>query len=347
MLEKGRAVNGAKKVAQLYSLSAWQMHGWLWRTGLVGATLMVVCLGLMCWWSREPNTFAVEEVSTRHLTEDKAPVVGNVVVGTIIESIDVLLDKSGGYLSNDKASPAVLLDNMPAWEYGVLKALREMGLSMRLGFSRSQSQSATPKGLETAENHLRISSTAWYFPSAETEYRAARDLYYQYNQEIADENNASVQFYARADNLAAHLEQVSKSMGDLTQRLSASVGSVQVEYDAQGQLLAQNDAVKIEKTPWREIDDVFFEARGYTWAVLHQMKAIRRDFAEVLAHKNALVSLDQIITELRNTQRGIRSPVILNGSGFGFRANHSLVMGSYLSRANAAMIDLIQLLKNG
>jgi hypothetical protein len=41
------------------------------------------------------------------------------------------------------------------------------------------------------------------------------------------------------------------------------------------------------------------------------------------------------------------SPMILNGSGLGVLANHSLVMASHISRANAAMNDLRQLLEQG
>jgi hypothetical protein len=37
----------------------------------------------------------------------------------------------------------------------------------------------------------------------------------------------------------------------------------------------------------------------------------------------------------------------MNGSGFGLFANHSLVMASYISRANAAVIDLRNLLERG
>jgi hypothetical protein len=66
-----------------------------------------------------------------------------------------------------------------------------------------------------------------------------------------------------------------------------------------------------------------------------------------LQDKNALVSLRQIIRELESTQQAVWSPVILNGSGFGFLANHSLVMASYMSRANAQIIDLIRLLEQG
>ncbi|HFD87733.1 MAG TPA: DUF2333 family protein, partial [Gammaproteobacteria bacterium] len=101
------------------------------------------------------------------------------------------------------------------------------------------------------------------------------------------------------------------------------------------------------KTPWTEIDDVFYEARGASWALIHLLKAVEKDFEQTLRKKNALVSLRQIIRELEGTQETVWSPVILNGSGFGLFANHSLVMASYISRANAALIDLRQLLEQG
>ncbi len=41
------------------------------------------------------------------------------------------------------------------------------------------------------------------------------------------------------------------------------------------------------------------------------------------------------------------SPVVLNGEGYGIFANHSLVMASYISRANAGVIDLRDLLEQG
>ncbi|MBT8086586.1 MAG: DUF2333 family protein [Gammaproteobacteria bacterium] len=43
----------------------------------------------------------------------------------------------------------------------------------------------------------------------------------------------------------------------------------------------------------------------------------------------------------------LRSPLILNGGGYGLIANHSLVMSNYLARANAAMINLRELLDQG
>ena len=104
---------------------------------------------------------------------------------------------------------------------------------------------------------------------------------------------------------------------------------------------------EIVETPWLQIDNVFYEARGQAWALSHLLRAIEVDFADVLAKKNATVSVRQIIRELEASQEAVWSPMILNGSGFGVLANHSLVMANYISRANAAVIDLRQLLNQG
>jgi hypothetical protein len=103
----------------------------------------------------------------------------------------------------------------------------------------------------------------------------------------------------------------------------------------------------ISRSARLKIDDVFYEARGSSWALLHFLRAVEVDFGSVLEKKNALVSLRQIIRELEGTQDMIWSPMVLNGEGFGFVANHSLVMASYISRANAAIIELRMLLERG
>jgi hypothetical protein len=144
---------------------------------------------------------------------------------------------------------------------------------------------------------------------------------------------------------------IEKRLGSLSQRLSASVGQRPINTDLAGDpaaLASTEDALEINvQTPWSEIDDVFYESRGAAWALIHFLKAAEVDFAEVLDKKNARISLQQIIRELEATQHTLWSPIILNGSGFGLWANHSLVMANYISRANAALIDLRELLAQG
>ncbi len=67
----------------------------------------------------------------------------------------------------------------------------------------------------------------------------------------------------------------------------------------------------------------------------------------MLEDKNAEASVRQIIRELEASLDPVRSPIILNGGGYGLFANHSLVMANYLARANAAVINLRELLDQG
>ena len=69
-------------------------------------------------------------------------VTGYTTAATVVRLAQTLLDKRGGYLSNDIFPPGVWLDNVPSWEFGVLVQIRDMSREMRLDFSRSQSQSA-------------------------------------------------------------------------------------------------------------------------------------------------------------------------------------------------------------
>jgi hypothetical protein len=144
---------------------------------------------------------------------------------------------------------------------------------------------------------------------------------------------------------------VEKRLGSLSQRLSASVGQIRIDTDRAGDPSATQStpgvSPRMVETPWNELDDVFYEARGTTWALLHFLRAVEHDFEPVLRDKNALVSLRQIIRELEESQHDLGSPIVLNGSPFGFFANHSLVMANYVSRANAALIDLRKLLERG
>ena len=165
------------------------------------------------------------------------------------------------------------------------------------------------------------------------------------------DGSGDARFFARADNLREWLIVVEKRLGDLSQRLTASVGQRRVNTDLAGDPAAESTGSDqpnvIVKTPWLKIDDVFYQGRGTAWALIHFMRAVEFDFRDVLIDKNALVSLRQVIRELEATQKTVMSPIILNGSGFGLFANHSLVMASYLSRANAAIIDLRELLSQG
>ena len=280
-----------------------------------------------------------------------ADIVGLETVSATIDIAEAVLSKPGGYLYNDAFPPGVLMDNIPNWELGALVQLRDMVRTLRNNMSRSQSQSTENLNLVNAEGLFYFDNNSWILPSTEGEYKKGVKELLAYLNQLKDLEDQNTQFYARADNLTIWLSEVDTRLGSLSQRLSASVGKRQLDVALAGDSAArQSTEATVEKTlktPWLKIDDIFYEARGTTWALIHLLKAIETDFSEVLEKKNALVSLQQIIRELEPTQDTVWSPMILNGSGLGFLANHSLVMGSHISRANAAIIDLRRLLEDG
>ena len=343
-----------KQVVSYYNPKLWKEKGLIWTIRLFIITLFFILLILMYLWSREPASFNVTThartlQTSLGIPENQPLKNGSVVAATLSKVASTLLDKPGGFIENDKLPPGILMDNMPNWEFGVLSQVRDMSLAMRDDLSRSQSQSLEDKDLVTAQIRFNTDSEKWLIPPAESQYRQGIKAIDKYLKRL---NTDEAQFYARADNLRFWLSKVERRLGSLSQKLSASVGQFRVNTDLAGDSAATESstnapAQRFVKTGYFKIDDVFYEARGQAWALLHFLKAVEADFDGVLRKKNALISLRQIIRELESTQKPIWSPVILNGRGFGFVTNHSLVMASYISRANAALIDLENLLRDG
>ena len=308
------------------------------------AIIVTVYLGLAWYWSRMPDVFWV------NADVAGTPVVGYATTDTMIRVAETLLDKPGGYLTNDIMPPAVFLDNIPNWELGVLQQVRDLARVTRNDYSRSQSQSREDADLALAEPKIFFDNNSWIFPPTESEYRDAIDGFKRYRDRLTG-GSADAQFFARADNLREWLAQVEKRLGSLSRRLGDSVVNDVINTDLAGDRAAEassplQDRVLV-RTSWFEIDDIFFEARGTAWALVHFFRAAQFDFALVLEDKNAEASVRQIIRELEASLQPLLSPIVLNGGGYGLFANHSLVMANYLARANAAVINLRELLDQG
>lgn len=301
----------------------------------------LVELALGWYWSDEPELFPV--------TAEAQAVSGEVTTRTLIRVAETLLDKPGGYLSNDIMPHSWWLDNMPSWEFGALVQVRDMARALRQDMSRSQSQSLADKDLAIAEPQFNFDSESWAIPSSEGEYRRGIKALKRYAKrlQLSEGDSNQAHFYTRADNLYSWLSDMQNRLGALSQRLANSVGREQIDLDTPEGTPADKASEDYVKTPWLEIDNVFYQARGACWALVELMRAVEIDFADVLVKKNAATSYRQVLRELEATQQALWSPVILNGSGFGVFANHSLVMANYISRANAALLELRQLLREG
>jgi hypothetical protein len=164
----------------------------------VGSALAVLVIGLSAlgiYWSRDPEPFDVRANAASFAAAQERPVVtGTAMTATLIKVAETLLEKQGGYLSNDIAPPGVFLDNMPAWEFGALVQVRDLSKAMRETLSRSQSQSREDPDLALAEPQFNYDNSSWILPSSEDEYETGIRKLRSYSRRLADSEKPDAQF---------------------------------------------------------------------------------------------------------------------------------------------------------
>ncbi|WP_058556027.1 DUF2333 family protein [Thiohalocapsa sp. ML1] len=316
---------------------------WRWLLAAAGVVL-VLNLTLMLWWGWQPDPFDVAEVTRAELQQSGGEAVpGTAFTAATIAIGETLLHKPGGFLHNDRLPPGALMKNGPSWECGGVMAIRDAVQALRDGFSRAQSQSIENLDVKRADMRFAMDPKAWVLPAAEGSYQEGTEALRAY---FADLANGRAVFHPRADSLADYLRMVEKRLGNFGVRLGAAVGGGLApigigEGSAAG---AGNPGGDLES---RRVTEVFYCARGYAWSLLHLMRAVEQDFGPMLADKHAEAQVARIIQDLSGAIKRLRSPVVLNGNGLGFFANHSMVAASYIARVNAAMIDLRLLMEQG
>lgn len=301
-------------------------YGWIWKPLLALLVIyLLVALGLGIWWSRTP---ALEAQPDAPPAADAAP--GTATLDALSGLVGTLLDKPGGYLRNDLAPPGLWLDNMPAWELGVLSQAR------RLGQALPAMAGGEPAALEALQVQLDGDSRDWFYPSTEHRLAQVRTGLERYREALEEGQGG---FAADGRGLAPWLSGVARGLDDLGRRLSASVGNPEVlaDLDLEAEGLPR-------ETPWYRVDNVFFEARGQTWALHRLLTAVGQEQAERLAAAGLDGRWELLVAELERSQRRLWSPVVLNGSGFGIFANHSLVMANHVLRARDLSRELAEAL---
>src|SRR6185503_18291409 len=134
----------------------WRRPRWILAAAV---SVIAIAWAWSFYWSREPEVlWVIAETPTGERT-----VVGYSTVHTLIDVVDWLLEKPGGYLSNDVMPPGVWLDNMPSFERGVLTQSRDLARVLRNYYSRSQSQSIEDVELAAAEQALNTDNESWLF----------------------------------------------------------------------------------------------------------------------------------------------------------------------------------------
>ena len=304
-------------------------HVWVIRRGrhvipglLGGLLLLNILLGW--YWSREP---ALPELAL-----SAESVTGEATTMALADVMTMLLEKRGGYLSNDILPHRLWLDNMPNWEYGVLTQGRDMARALHRDIGRAPGRE--DGDLAIASPQFNFDHKSWAMPSTEGEYRRGIRALERYLARLQDLEDGTAHFNDGPANLDYWLGEVQERLTELSRRLSNSVGRPLPDAG-----LLERDDAPLNRTPWREVDNVFYQARGSSWALLHLLRGVEIDFGPSLTPEGR-IHLRRVMHQLEYTQAPIRSPLILNGSGFGVFANHSLVMANHIAGANMSLREL-------
>lgn len=313
------------------------VHGiqmrWRLTLGIV-ATVVALLLVLALWWSREPELVDVRAAAAERMdADDQALPVGFATAVAVEETARGLLHKRGGYLRHSRLPPALFMDNMPNWELGVVWHLREWSELLRRDISRADRRATEDPDLVIVEPQFYFDTDRWLLPSTVSEYRRGLRHLSAYVDRL---QAGEAEFHVRSEDLARWLAAVDDRLDQLQQQLVYSVATR--AYDPPEFLAI---AAPQDNTPRLQIDDVIFQARGYSWALLHSLQGVQEDYAAVLGDDPVMAAaMEQALLELVALQRPIWAPWVMNGSGYGVRPNHALVSAAHLGRARNALLTL-------
>jgi hypothetical protein len=335
----------------------WRQRRSVRIAGVAFALFLVWVLFACIYWSRMPRQMDVHANALIRATENKQILKdgelppGYVTVSTLMDLCEYLVDKPGGFMSNDRISPARLIDNMRNWEYGAIIQVRDTVHSFRNEFSRARAQSPERQELVEAEARFNINHRAWVMPSSESNYREGITHLNTYLQAVSDPVLQGESFVARQDVLDGWLHRQQRRLGSLSVRLRSNVGTYQFNPHilVSSELEGMGDEILSEEkiTPFLQRDDVFYEARGSIYVLYHMMLAIRYDYVGVLDNAQALGTMNRVLSELYDACAPMTSPMVLNGKEFGMVPNHSLTLAAHLAKAHLAIGDLRLLLRGG
>jgi hypothetical protein len=245
------------------------------------------------------------------------------------------------WLPNDILWPTALLDNPQSFQLGELEAVRYAVKSLRDDLSRMRTTDHIDPDIDRAASHFFFEPTRWAFPSAENRYRLAIEALERYRDRL---EKGDATFSPRVDNLHKFLGDLASLLGGVSNRLANAPRDIRtrITEETAGDVILEREQEIRHVTPWMEIDDNFYYARGVLYVVRQLMIAIKYDFAEIIAQRNAGNLVTAIIRTLDRTQ--FEPLMVANGDRGSLWANHSLQLQALLEDARQKMRSLQNIL---
>ncbi|MBL4595893.1 MAG: DUF2333 family protein [Robiginitomaculum sp.] len=240
-----------------------------------------------------------------------------------------------GWVANAPAfMPAAILNNMPNYQIGMVKALGRFAFELEDQVGRERGSSAVDADLAIARARLQYEPTVWIFKPgtlwptapAEDQYRDAIAALKRYNARLAAGNAT---FDARPDNLMAVMNRIALDIGSMSAELD-------MQIDHRHKTLGLLDL---------KADKIFYRVKGSIYAYFMVLQALKTDFADVINERQTARLYDDMLAELRRA--AIMQPLVVNNGTLSGQAfpNHLANQGFHLLRARTKMREITDVLR--
>ncbi|MFZ5833858.1 MAG: DUF2333 family protein [Pseudomonadota bacterium] len=298
-----------------------------WTIGILVVLLILYYPVGMLWWHKINDDLGFD-VTAESLQPGQSR-----AVAVAAALIDREVNKTGWVANNPFFTPSALLDNMPAFQQGIVSALARFSFELADQIGRTRGSSEIDADLKNASGLLQYSGTVWVWdpsvslaPTAtsEQQYEKARKALENYNRRLA---NDQAVFERRGDNLLATMERIALDLGSSSAVLERHVAEHSSDFlDFQA-------------------DDLFYNVRGQTYAYYIVLRALGGDFENVLRERELGAVYGQMLNSLREAA-ALDPWVVTNGAPDGlFPNSHLTAQGFYLLRARTQLREISDILR--
>ncbi|MFZ1427345.1 MAG: DUF2333 family protein [Geminicoccaceae bacterium] len=237
------------------------------------------------------------------------------------------------WVANDPFfQPGYVLDNMPAYQTGMVGAIGRFTTELRDRVARVRGSSAVDPDLESAAGRINYPGDVWIFewsgtpvqPSSESQYRRGMEDLRRYNERLAQ---GKAVYERRADNLLATLDRISGDLG-------ASSAALTQEVDEGTSNFLDFNA-----------DNLFYSIKGKLYAYYLILRELEKDFSPVIQEKNLQASWAELLTSLR--LGAMLHPWLVSNGPLDSAAtpNHLAGEGFLLLRVRTKLEEIIDILR--
>ena len=228
--------------------------------------------------------------------------------------------------------PGWWIDNTPNFQKGIMGALSRFSFELRDQLGRRRGSSSIDTNLEKAASNLSIEPERWiinlstsWMPTTPSDqyYREALGQLDTYNVQLGSDQAV---FDRRSDNLLATLDRIALDLGASSASLDTYIGENSGGF-----------------VPDFGADDLFYQVKGQVYAYTILLKAIRKDFADVIESREIAALYDDLLRSM-NTAAALNPVVVSNGAIDGVIANHLSMQGFFLLRARTQLREVSNIL---